>query len=113
MLANQLPAIALLLLLAGCSGQDSRPATGSVAAKQLSSNNQPQKLYAEMCASCHGPDGRGGVGPDLSASRYRYGKQSSEIEQSIMQGRPGGMPAFASHLTAEQAAALAEYLRSM
>lgn len=72
---------------------------------------QGQRLFAAHCASCHGPLAHGGVaGPDLTASSFRYGKQRDRVIQSILEGRPGGMPAFAPHLSREQASSLADFL---
>lgn len=107
-----LPVVVVMSLLIGCSRDDNRPPIAPDAPKP-NVGPQAEKLYAALCASCHGVVGRGGVGPDLSASEYRYGKQLDDIKQSIILGRPGGMPAFASHLTPEQAAILAEYLRKL
>ncbi len=72
-----------------------------------------QQQYRELCAACHGPHARGGVGPDLTASRFKYGNDPSSIEKSILAGRPGGMPAFAGHLAPEDAAALVTYLLAL
>lgn len=75
---------------------------------------QAAQRYNELCAACHGKQGRGGgVGPDLSASRYKYGKERSRIITSISNGRPGGMPGYNSHLPAEEIAGLADYLISL
>lgn len=74
---------------------------------------QAQKIYTELCAACHGKQARGGVGPDLTVSRFKYGKNRLAIEKSILVGRNGGMPAFGSHLKPEEAAVLAEYLLSL
>ncbi|SKA09050.1 cytochrome c oxidase cbb3-type subunit 3 [Trichlorobacter thiogenes] len=97
----------ILLLVAGCSQQSREPAT----ARQTPIT--AVTLFAELCAACHGSQARGGVGPDLSASRYKYGKNRSAIIKSILDGRAGGMPAFGSHLKPEEAAVLAEYLLSL
>lgn len=98
-----------LLCLAGCSPADRKddlpPISGPA---QL---QQGQRLFAAHCASCHGPLARGGVtGPDLTASSFRYGKQRDRVVQSILDGRPGGMPAFAPHLSRAQAFSLADFL---
>lgn len=72
---------------------------------------QGQRLYAAHCASCHGVQAHGGsVGPDLTASSFRYGKQRDKVVQSILEGRPGGMPAFNAHLGLEQATYLTDFL---
>lgn len=102
--------IAWLLMASACSQQENST-TGS---KQAPSERMhAQKIYTELCAGCHGVQARGGVGPDLTVSRFKYGKNRLAIEKSILDGRSGGMPAFGSHLKPEEAVALAEYLLSL
>jgi len=72
-----------------------------------------KKLYANMCAACHGENAKGVVGPDLTTSTYKYGKSRAEISKSIGEGRPGGMPGFSSQLNHEQIEGLIEYLLSL
>jgi cytochrome c oxidase cbb3-type subunit III len=71
-----------------------------------------QELYARHCASCHGADGKGGFGPDLSGE-YKYGKSSVAVEESITFGRPGNMPAFEGKLSGEEIKALTDYILSL
>lgn len=72
-----------------------------------------KQLYAASCAACHGENAKGSVGPDLTLSRYKFGKSRAEITQSISAGRPGGMPGFKSQLAHEQIESLTEYLLSL
>lgn len=68
-------------------------------------------LYAAHCSSCHGTLAKGGIsGPDLTATTFKYGKNQSAIVRSILEGRPGGMPAFGMHVSAIDAQNLAVYL---
>lgn len=46
------------------------------------------------CASCHGYDLKGGMGPDLTDTYWRYGGSPADIYKSIFEGRPQGMPAW-------------------
>jgi cytochrome c oxidase cbb3-type subunit 3 len=64
------------------------------------------------CSGCHGSGG-GGMGPPLMDAKWLYGASSAEIAQSILQGRPNGMPAFAGRIPPDQALQLAAYIRSM
>lgn len=67
--------------------------------------DQGRRLFAGHCAGCHGPDARGGVGPDLGDGDWLYGAGAvGEIEQTIAYGirsaHPKGwslaeMPAYA------------------
>ena len=72
-----------------------------------------KQLYANLCSACHGENGKGTVGPDLTASRYKYGKTRIDIARSISEGRPGGMPAFNGQLNPEQIEGLVEYVLSL
>lgn len=66
-------------------------------------------LFGTLCASCHGASGKGGVGPDLTVSTYKYGKSRLDITKSITEGRPGGMPPFRSQVDEEQVESLVEF----
>lgn len=73
-------------------------------------------LFAGKCAGCHGAGGKGGFGPDLTASvdKYEYGKTRQALFMSIGQGRGNGkMPAFEGQLKREEIYALADYVLSL
>lgn len=71
-------------------------------------------IFAERCAMCHGADGAGsGIGPDLTAANYIYGKSQAEVVKSIRDGRSNGMPGFGKQLPQHEIAALAEYVREL
>jgi len=72
-----------------------------------------KKEFAERCAACHGASAKGGIGPDLTAKSYKYGKSAAAITQSITEGRPGGMPSFKNDLSGEKVEGLAQYLLSL
>ncbi len=67
-------------------------------------------LYNANCASCHGGDGQGGVGPQLAgvvADKYT----AAEHVAIVVNGR-AAMPAFASSLDDAEIAAIVRYERS-
>jgi cytochrome c oxidase cbb3-type subunit III len=72
-----------------------------------------KKLYGTLCVSCHGEGAKGGVGPDLTASTYKYGKARLDITKTISEGRPGGMPSFNSQIDAEQIESLVEFVLTL
>ena len=72
-----------------------------------------KKLFATLCVSCHGEGAKGGVGPDLTVSTYRYGKSRLDITKSISEGRPGGMPSFSSQVDKEQVESLVEFVLTL
>jgi mono/diheme cytochrome c family protein len=63
------------------------------------------ELYVQLCAACHGADGEGGAGPPLAA----LGLSDDEVSTLIAEGR-GSMPGFATQLSADSVADLAEFL---
>src|SRR2546429_7333844 len=84
-----------------------------------------QRLYLGLCATCHGPDGRGswraalflvrpGKLPDAAAVEQRSDQYLFDI---IKHGgapiRRPGMPAFGSTLSAPEIAALVGYVRGL
>lgn len=71
-------------------------------------------LYVRMnCAYCHGFDGKGGMGPDLTDKAWRYGGSDVDVFNSIYRGRAQGMPAWGSMLPESQIWELAAYVRSL
>ncbi len=72
-----------------------------------------KKIFAERCVACHGPDAKGGIGPDLTKATFKYGKNEASILESISNGRPGGMPGFGKELGHEQLEGVVKYLLSL
>lgn len=72
-----------------------------------------EAIYAQRCAMCHGQDAKGGIGPDLTTAEYIYGKSREAITESISQGRPKGMPGFASQMSEAQTEAVVDYLLAL
>lgn len=46
-------------------------------------------IYESSCASCHGGDGTGGLGPNLHSNSFILTLSDEELVQFILQGRPG------------------------
>lgn len=66
-------------------------------------------LFANNCAGCHGEDGKGGFGSDLSSPAYKYGRGAESVKSSIAEGRGGRMPAFSGQLSDAEIDALTEF----
>lgn len=64
------------------------------------------------CNGCHA-NGGGGIGPPLMDAQWRYGSDPAQIAQSILQGRPNGMPSFGGHIPEDQVWQIVAYVRSM
>jgi len=72
-----------------------------------------KKTYEERCSACHGEGGKGGIGPALNLPKYKFGKTTGDIKESIETGRPGGMPGFKKDLSHEKIEGLIKYLLSL
>jgi len=72
-----------------------------------------RRLYRWMnCDGCHA-EGGGSIGPALWDDQWRYGGRGIDIAESILDGRPDGMPAFRGHLPMDQVWKLVAYVQSL
>ena len=72
------------------------------------------KLFVSYnCMDCHGADGSGAMGPSLQDSRWHFGGSSSEIFQSIYEGRADGMPAWGGRISDDQIWRLVAYVQTL
>lgn len=61
-----------------------------------------ERLFASHCATCHGSDARGARGfPNLRDDDWLWGGEPTNIEQTILDGRIAGMPAWGIPLGGE------------
>lgn len=65
----------------------------------------PEEMFSNNCASCHGGDLSGGVGPDLTEVEDKH--SAEEIQEIILNGK-GEMPPV--DVQDEQSEAIAEWL---
>jgi len=64
------------------------------------------------CVGCHAHGG-GSIGPALMDADWIYGDDPQSIYQTILGGRPNGMPAFNGRISQTQAWQLVAYVRSL
>ena len=64
------------------------------------------------CAGCHAQGG-GSIGPALMDENWIYGKDPDAIFETIMSGRPNGMPSYRGRIPEAQAWQIVAYVRSM
>jgi mono/diheme cytochrome c family protein len=76
-----------------------------------SSGSSGKQLFAANCATCHGADGQGAVGPQL-AGRVTQRFPGIEDQITLVTNGSGGMPSFAGKLSAQQIRAVVEYTRT-
>ena len=66
-------------------------------------------FYTTSCASCHGKDGKGVIGPNL----HNLGDPDAKIALNIKNGFKGQMPPYKDKYTDPQIAALVAYIQSL
>jgi len=90
----------------------------AVDVKTLASDPQAhaagEKLFLNYCSQCHASDARGGKGfPNLTDDDWLYGGAPETVEQTILNGRNGVMPAWGPVLKDEGVKDVANYVRSL
>lgn len=71
------------------------------------------RLYrAYNCVGCHAHGG-GGIGPALMDDNWIYGSRPENIHDTIVEGRPNGMPSFGGKLPDYQIWQITGYVRSL
>jgi mono/diheme cytochrome c family protein len=89
----------LVIAVAGCGGSgESRPTTG-------------KGIYEANCATCHGVDGQGGVGPAIAGAMVEKYPNIEDQITVVSEGR-GQMPAWRGELTPKEIRKVVEYTRT-
>jgi cytochrome c oxidase cbb3-type subunit III len=132
--------VAFLLLTAACkreerSFNDPAPAGAPVQSIQVSrldpagggpnivTTNEYEKVAYEVaegkrlfnlynCSGCHAHGG-GGMGPPLMDDVWIYGSEPANVFDTIVEGRPNGMPAWGRKIPRNQMWQLVAYVRSL
>ena len=75
--------------------------------------SEGQSLFASYnCVGCHAHGG-GGIGPPLLDAKWIYGSEPQNIYETIVEGRPNGMPSFHGKIPDFQIWEIVAYVRSM
>lgn len=73
-----------------------------------------QTVYKSNCISCHGRDGEGKVGPNLTDEFYKNVRKIEDIARVINQGAGNGaMPAWSSRLHPNEVVLVSAYVASL
>lgn len=91
--------LALAVIVIACTAPPPPDATG-------------EEVYVELCASCHGADLNGGVGPALGPGSNSANLGDDFLRLTIVRGR-GRMPSFGSALSDDHVQRLIDYLREV
>jgi cytochrome c oxidase cbb3-type subunit III len=72
-----------------------------------------KRLFGQYnCSGCHS-NGGGGMGPSLMSGAWIYGGRLEQIHQTLVEGRPNGMPSWGGKIPDPQLWELAAYVRSL
>ncbi len=95
-------------------GVNERPNITNPAANDPQTVQRGMEYFAHMnCVGCHAPNGAGGMGPALSNAKFKFGGEPANIYLTILQGRPGGMPAWGGMLPDKVIWDLVAYIQSI
>lgn len=76
--------------------------------------NEGEQYYTWYnCGGCHGALGGGGMGPPLRDDDWIYGDDAVSIYESIMEGRPEGMPTWRGRIPDDQAWKVVAFIQSL
>jgi cytochrome c oxidase cbb3-type subunit III len=75
--------------------------------------SEGKRLYQWYnCSGCHFQGG-GGIGPPLMDELWIYGGSPQNIHDTIVEGRPNGMPSYGSHIPEDQVWKITAYVRAL
>ena len=107
-LASAALAVVLGLVAAGCGGDGGGEVPVDAAAVAAADLDRGADVYQARCAVCHGEDGTGGVGPELTGVAEEL---SVEEHLDVVWNGGGGMPRFEGQIDEEDLAAVVRYER--
>jgi len=64
------------------------------------------------CSGCHA-NGGGGIGPPLIKQHWTYGGEPANLFDTIVKGRPNGMPSWGGRMPEYQVWQIVAYIRSL
>ena len=83
--------------------------------KSAFANSMAKVLFADNCAACHQAGGDGVIGfyPNLLDDAWLWGGSFDKIQETLINGRTGAMPAFKASLSEKQIADVSDYVLSL
>ena len=106
--------LATLVCALGVRQTASSPAAQEPTVAYGAGEGAAAKLAADLCASCHGDDLRGGRASSLLDETWVFGGSDADIAESIRDGRPGTLMApFKAALDEQQIRSLVVLIREL
>jgi cytochrome c551 len=106
-------------IVGGWGGYAAGPASGGQGGVDYTQNGRipvdagstdPKVLYGNNCASCHGSDLKGKIGPALVRPGWPYAQNRDLLIKVIHEGRGLTMPGFDGRLSNQQIQRIADYI---
>lgn len=72
-----------------------------------------KKVFTENCTGCHGENGGGGFGPNLTDHYFLHGHHMHNIVHIVKHGNKNGMSAFNHRLSHSQIHDVAHFVLSL
>jgi cytochrome c oxidase cbb3-type subunit 3 len=73
-----------------------------------------QAIFKQTCSPCHGINGQGNVGPNLTDDYWLHGGKINEVFKTIKYGvAANGMPTWEKELSPKQISDVANYVKSL
>jgi cytochrome c551 len=72
-----------------------------------------QAIFTQNCATCHGDNGEGAVGPQLNGGAVLDDFPNADAQVAFVTNGGGGMPAFGDRLSPEEIKAVVDYTRTV
>jgi mono/diheme cytochrome c family protein len=112
---------AVLVAIASGGAGSAVPSRGPHAAAATAQQRDGQRLYQQLCATCHGQEGRGDGPaavafsprpPDLTSPVFQSSRTDEQLAEVLRRGK-GQMPSFGSQLSDAERAAVIRYVRQL
>ncbi len=76
--------------------------------------SQGHEIFVKKCSNCHGVNGEGGVGPNLTDDYWLHGSSMTDITKTILYGFPAkGMISWRGFLTDKQILQAASHILTL
>jgi mono/diheme cytochrome c family protein len=101
--------LAVVLALGACKGMKG----------EVPSRRDGERLFAAVCAKCHGEEGRGGIATDggppprnFHDATFHATHTDAQLVDTIIKGKNNFMPAFGATFTDAQMQAIVAHIRT-
>ena len=95
------------------AGAQTEPHSSNPSEGNAQDISEGQRLFGQYnCTGCHA-NGGGGIGPPLIKTTWIYGDQPENLFDTIVKGRPNGMPAWGAKIPEYQIWQIATWIRAM